>query len=132
MQVVFQAPFSSLSPRLSVTQILEEGASPGDERREAPAADRDRAGRGRARRAELGLGHVGAGADPNRSINNAAGKVFDTARPSAKRTDRLPAPCLSLARGSEDFTPTLPGFPEHVIMRLDRETCRPAETQPYR
>ncbi len=101
MQVVFQDPFSSLSPRLSVAQIVEEGlkvhrlAANAAERRRlietalvevgldarsgralparilrrpAPAhRDRPRPGAEaalcRARRADLGPGYVGAGAD---------------------------------------------------------------------
>ena len=101
MQVVFQDPYSSLSPRLSIAQIVGEGLKVhrlAGERRRAAAADRDDARRSRARpgsgrplparilrrpapahrdrpragaeaalyrarRADLGARHVGAGAD---------------------------------------------------------------------
>jgi microcin C transport system ATP-binding protein len=71
MQVVFQDPYSSLSPRLSIAQIVGEGlrvhnlSASEAERRQLIEETRARleAAFSRARRADLGARHVGAGAD---------------------------------------------------------------------
>ncbi|MEE2872792.1 MAG: ATP-binding cassette domain-containing protein [Candidatus Latescibacterota bacterium] len=49
MQIVFQDPFVSLSPRLSAFQIIEEGLDPLDRRRSRATTAIDRRNHGRSR-----------------------------------------------------------------------------------